>query len=143
MAASAKLKKHEVAFDRLATTHDKSECDFATSAEIERLFAALDNVTPSSHPLTAGLLAASRTKLARKVMEEAGELAVEVLKKQQSALVSESADLLYQLVVLWYACGITPDEIWEEMRRRADRYGIAEKVRPAASLNEPADLSGA
>ncbi len=32
------------------------------------------------------------------------------------------------LVVLWHECGISPDEVWAEMRRRADKLGIAEKL---------------
>jgi len=32
------------------------------------------------------------------------------------------------LVVLWHEFGIPPDEVWAEMRRRADEFGIAEKL---------------
>jgi hypothetical protein len=30
-------------------------------------------------------------------------------------------------------CGIAPDEVWAEMRRRADKLGIAEKLPKEAS----------
>ena len=43
-------------------------------------------------------------------------------------MVRESADLIYQLVVLWHECGIAPDEVWDEMHQRADTLGIAEKL---------------
>jgi phosphoribosyl-ATP pyrophosphohydrolase len=43
-------------------------------------------------------------------------------------VIRESADLVYQLVVLWRECDIDPDEVWAEMRRRADQLGIAEKL---------------
>ena len=43
-------------------------------------------------------------------------------------VISESADLIYHLVVLWHDCGVTPDEVWAEMRGRADKLGIAEKL---------------
>src|ERR1700730_18392113 len=29
---------------------------------------------------------------------------------------SESADLVYHLVALWHECGMSPDEVWAEMR---------------------------
>ena len=40
----------------------------------------------------------------------------------------ESADLLYNLVVLWVHAGVHPDDVWAEMRRREAMFGIAEKV---------------
>jgi len=30
--------------------------------------------------------------------------------------------------VLWHECGVTPEEVWETMRERADAQGIAEKA---------------
>ena len=44
------------------------------------------------------------------------------------AVVRESADLLYNLVVLWVASGVHPDEVWREMERRERLLGIAEKL---------------
>jgi hypothetical protein len=32
------------------------------------------------------------------------------------------------LIVLWHECGIAPDEVWAEMRWRADKLGLAEKL---------------
>ena len=39
----------------------------------------------------------------------------------------ESADRLYNLVVLWVATGIAPKDVWAEMHRREELFGIAEK----------------
>ena len=52
------------------------------------------------------------------------------------AVVKESADLIYNLVVLWRECGIEPNEIWAEMNRRVTDIGIAEKMpkRPKAGF---------
>ena len=44
------------------------------------------------------------------------------------AVVRESADLLYNLVVLWAHAGVRPDDVWAEMRRRELLFGIAEKL---------------
>ena len=50
------------------------------------------------------------------------------VKHDKNGIVRESADLLYHLAVLWRRAGIASDEIWAEMRRRADSLGIAEKL---------------
>lgn len=96
--------------------------------EIERLYAALDAVTPENHPRTARLLASSSRKVAQKVIEEAGEVALAAVKHNGRNIVRESADLLYQVAVLWHHEGILPEAIWAEMRRRADSLGIAEEL---------------
>jgi phosphoribosyl-ATP pyrophosphohydrolase len=96
--------------------------------EIERLYAALYAVTPERHPRTARLLASSSRKVAQKVIEEAGEVALAAVKHNGRNIVRESADLLYQLAVLWHREGIPPETVWAEMRRRAETMGIAEKL---------------
>jgi phosphoribosyl-ATP pyrophosphohydrolase len=77
---------------------------------------------------TAKLLAAGRAKMAQKLGEEAIEVAIDAARNGRGAVIAESADLLYHLVVLWADMGITPAEVFEEMRRRETAYGIAEKV---------------
>jgi phosphoribosyl-ATP pyrophosphohydrolase len=114
----------------------------AWACEIARLYDALDHVNEQANPRTARLLACGRPKIAQKVMEEAGEVALEAVRHRPRAVVRESADLVYNLVVLWRACGVTPDEVWAEMRRRADRLGIAEKL-PKAAHGAPIAASGA
>ena len=37
-------------------------------------------------------------------------------------------DRLYNLVVLWVHSGVHPDDVWAEMSRREQMFGIAEKV---------------
>ena len=100
----------------------------ADAREIGRLYADLDRVNERDNPRTARLLACGLTKLAQKLMEEAAETALEAVRHRARGVVRESADLVYQLVVLWHECGVTPDEVWAEMRRRADKLGIAEKL---------------
>ena len=53
-------------------------------------------------------------------------------------VVQESADLVYQLVVLWTILGIAPAEIWAEMDRREKAFGLAEKLPKLPVENEPA-----
>ena len=100
----------------------------AGAAEIARLYDDLDRVNERDNPRTARLLACGPTKLAQKLVEEAAETALEAVRRRARGVVRESADLVYQLVVLWHECGVSPDEVWAEMRRRADKLGIAEKL---------------
>jgi phosphoribosyl-ATP pyrophosphohydrolase len=115
--------------------HNPPHCaSEANSEEIPRLYAALELVNERTHPRTAHLLASGVKKMAQKVMEEAGEVAIEAVRRRRPAVVRESADLIYNLVVLWRECGIEPNEIWAEMSQRATDIGIAEKMpkRPKA-----------
>jgi phosphoribosyl-ATP pyrophosphohydrolase len=97
-------------------------------SELDRLHRSLSEVTPENHPRTARLLASRTRKIAQKVIEEAGEVALEAVKHNGRGTVRESADLLYHLVTLWHRAGITPGDVWTEMRFRADTLGIAEKL---------------
>ncbi len=76
---------------------------------------------------TARLLAKGRAKIAQKVGEEAVETVVAAMGQGPGAVVGESADLLYHLLVLWADLGIAPDEIWAELAGRAGTSGIDEK----------------
>ncbi|MCF8476148.1 MAG: phosphoribosyl-ATP diphosphatase [Pseudolabrys sp.] len=77
---------------------------------------------------TARLLRAGRAKIAKKLGEEAVEVVIDAVHGQTEAVVRESADLMYNLVVLWVHTGIHPDDVWAEMRRRERLFGIAEKL---------------
>jgi phosphoribosyl-ATP pyrophosphohydrolase len=107
--------------------------------QISRLHAALDLVTPATNPRTARLLASGLSKMAQKVMEEAGEVAMEAVRHRNRGVIRESADLVYNLVVLWRECGVDPSEIWTEMARRATILGLAEKLPKRASACAPHD----
>jgi phosphoribosyl-ATP pyrophosphohydrolase len=77
---------------------------------------------------TARLLRSGRSKMAKKLAEEAVEVVIDAMHGGRDAVVRESADLIYHLVVLWVSTGIRPDDVWREMDRRERLLGIAEKV---------------
>src|SRR6202049_2212465 len=77
---------------------------------------------------TARLLRSGRSKMAKKLAEEAIEVVIDAMNGDRDAVVKESADLIYNLVVLWVATGIRPEDVWKEMDRRERLLGIAEKV---------------
>lgn len=107
---------------------------------LDRLWATIESRRVSgdstlSH--SARLLARGTPKVAQKLGEEAVELVIEAVAHNNAAIVSESADLLYHLMLLLVDAGIRPDEVWSELRRREGISGIVEKAsrpRPKALL---------
>jgi phosphoribosyl-ATP pyrophosphohydrolase len=83
---------------------------------------------------SARLLSRGPAKVAQKFGEEAVECLIEAVAGNRDAVVAESADVLYHLIVLWVASGIRPEEVWEELKRREGISGIAEKAARARNL---------
>jgi len=77
---------------------------------------------------TAKLLRAGRPKMAKKLAEEAIEVVIDAMNGEREPVIRESADLLYNLVVLWVSADVNPQEVWDEMSRRERLFGLAEKV---------------
>lgn len=98
----------------------------AALAEIERLFVALGR--SDLPPRTKKLYSGSMVKKAKKLVEEATEMSFEAMFGHRRGVIEESADMIYHMVILWHACGVTPDEVWKEMHRRAQDLGVAEKL---------------
>jgi len=100
------------------------------SDSLDRLFEAVlaaKQADPATSR-TARLLRAGRAKMAKKLAEEAVEVVIDAMHGSRDAVVRESADLFYNLVVLWVSSGVRPEDVWTEMRRREDLLGIAEKL---------------
>jgi phosphoribosyl-ATP pyrophosphohydrolase len=76
---------------------------------------------------TAKLFARGTAKIAQKLGEEAVEAVIEGVRGDRAALIGESADLLYHLLVLWAALGVSPNDVAGELARREGVSGIAEK----------------
>jgi|SRR5689334_1435196 len=83
---------------------------------------------------SARLLSRGPAKVAQKFGEEAVECLIEAVAGNRDAVVAESADVLYHLIVLWVASDIRPEEVWEELKRREGISGIAEKAARARHL---------
>ena len=81
---------------------------------------------------TARLFQRGPSKMAKKLAEEAIEVVIDAVNGNTEAVVRESADLLYNLTVLWAAAGVKPEDVWREMGRREDLLGIAEKLPKSA-----------
>ncbi len=88
---------------------------------------------------SARLLSRGRTKVAQKFGEEAVECLIEAVAGNTEALVGESADVLYHLIVMWVDAGVEPGMVWAELHRREGVSGIAEKA--ARSLPQLASIT--
>ena len=100
------------------------------SDSLERLYNAVvaaRDLDPGSSR-TAKLLRAGHAKMSKKLAEEAIEVVIDAMNGKAEAVVRESADLIYNLTVLWVACGVKPRDVWMEMNRREKLLGIAEKL---------------
>jgi phosphoribosyl-ATP pyrophosphohydrolase len=100
------------------------------SAPIARLYEALSaqDRSKAHNARTQKLLSSGLAKMSQKLVEEAAEVAIDAVRQRGDGVVKESADLLYHLVVLWYALGIDPAAVWSEMDRREQLFGLAEKL---------------
>ena len=116
--------------------------DTLVVAPIARLYEALGAQTQNKVPnaRTQKLLASGLAKMSQKLIEEAAEVALDAVRQRSAGVVNESADLLYHLVVLWYALGIDPADVWSEMSRREQLFGIAEKLPKSRQPLAKADI---
>ena len=68
---------------------------------------------------TASLFEKGLAKIAQKVGEEAVETVIDGVSGPRERVISESADLLYHLLVLWAARDVKPEEVWDGLAKRA------------------------
>lgn len=100
------------------------------SDSLERLYLAVlaaRDLDPATSR-TARLFQRGPSKMAKKLAEEAIEVVIDAVNGDSEAVIRESADLLYNLTVLWASAGVRPEDVWREMTRREDMLGIAEKL---------------
>jgi phosphoribosyl-ATP pyrophosphohydrolase len=77
---------------------------------------------------TKSLLDAGVQRAAKKFGEEAVEAVIAAMEKDKTALMKESADVLYHLLVLMRAGGVSLEEVEDELQRRTAQSGHAEKA---------------
>ncbi|HSZ51841.1 MAG TPA: phosphoribosyl-ATP diphosphatase [Caulobacteraceae bacterium] len=96
---------------------------------VERLAAVIES-RRGADPATSwsARLLADRRLAAKKMAEEAVETALAAATEDTAAFVAESADLLYHLLALLAASGVTLDDVAAELERREGRSGVEEKA---------------
>lgn len=76
---------------------------------------------------TAKLISKGDNTILKKVVEEAGEFSFAYKDNDESEMIYEAADLTYHMLVALAVKNISPDRIKQELARRFDMSGIAEK----------------
>ncbi len=102
----------------------------APAAVLERLARTIEarRAATAQASYTRALLDAGMPKILAKIAEEQGELAAELGGGTEPAIVHETADLLYHVLVGLAARGVPLSAIWAELERRFGQSGLAEKA---------------
>ena len=102
---------------------------------LDRLWTVVTNRRDADPTVShsARLLSRGPAKVAQKFGEEAVECLLEAVRGDRDAVIAESADVLYHLIVLWVSSGVAPGEVWAELMRREGVSGISEKASRAQS----------
>src|SRR5262245_59221553 len=82
---------------------------------------------------TRRLLDEAPIKPAKKLGEEAVEVAIAALAQDKKALIGETADLLYHLLVVLESRGVALDDVLDELERRMALTAVGEKRQKTAS----------
>jgi phosphoribosyl-ATP pyrophosphohydrolase len=98
-----------------------------TLADLEAMVAKRAAASPETS-YTASLLAKGPAHCAKKFGEEAVETIIAATEGEPKALVAESADALFHLLVVWKSRGIALDTVMAELERRTSQSGHAEKA---------------
>ena len=88
--------------------------------ELERIIKDRSESNDSEKSYTRELLASGSDRIAKKVIEESGELAVAYLNNDENKteIIWESADLLYHMMVLLRSADVTMSDISRELKKR-------------------------
>lgn len=123
-------KRKPIKAKAIARTVARVRPDQVSALVLDRLFQTVlsrRNADPAlSH--SARLLARGRAKVAQKFGEEAVEAVIEGVTGDRNALVAESADVLYHLLLMWAACDVRSTDVWAELERREGVSGLIEKA---------------
>jgi phosphoribosyl-ATP pyrophosphohydrolase len=98
-----------------------------TLADLERVIAERSSASPEDS-WTAKLLSKGPSRVAKKLGEEAVETVIAAVENDKAALIGESADLLYHLLVVLRSRGVLVQDVLDELQRRGAQSGLAEKA---------------
>jgi len=104
-----------------------------TLADLAEIIASRAASADSSSSYTAKLLADGIERAARKFGEEAIEAVVAALREDDRALTAEAADVLFHLLVVLKARGISLDAVMTELEARTRQSGLEEKAKRGAT----------
>jgi phosphoribosyl-ATP pyrophosphohydrolase len=77
---------------------------------------------------TRKLLDRGVAQCAKKLGEEAVEMAIAAIAEDREHLIAEAADVIYHMLVVLQSRGVTLDEVEAELERRSTQSGLDEKA---------------
>jgi len=95
--------------------------------DLERIVDARSKASPDES-WTAKLVASGQSRAAKKLGEEAVETVIAAIRNDRQELTSESADLLYHLMVVLKIADIPLQDVMNELDRRTVQSGLTEKA---------------
>jgi phosphoribosyl-ATP pyrophosphohydrolase len=99
-----------------------------TLEDLAKTIAARARAGDPASSYTAKLLAEGVEKCARKFGEEAAEATIAAISQSNAALTAEAGDVLYHLLVMLQARGISLSAVMAELEQRTGQSGLAEKA---------------
>ncbi|TCM54826.1 phosphoribosyl-ATP pyrophosphatase [Rhizobium sp. PP-F2F-G48] len=96
-------------------------------SDLEAIVAERAKASPETS-WTAKLVEKGQARAAKKLGEEAVETVIAAVSGDRKELVSESADLLYHLMVVLKIADVPLQEVLEELEGRTVRSGLEEKA---------------
>ena len=99
-----------------------------TLADLAAIIAQRASAADPTSSYTAKLIADGVEKCARKFGEEAVEATIAAIAEDDAALTAEAGDVLYHLLVMLQARGISLDAVMAELEKRTRQSGLAEKA---------------
>jgi phosphoribosyl-ATP pyrophosphohydrolase len=99
-----------------------------TLADLAAIIASRAAAADTTSSYTARLLADGVEKCARKFGEEAVEATIAAISQSEAELTAEAGDVLYHLLVMLQARGISLDAVMAELEKRTQQSGLDEKA---------------
>ncbi|WEZ81885.1 phosphoribosyl-ATP diphosphatase [Rhizobium sp. 32-5/1] len=103
-----------------------------TLSDLEEIVAERAKASPDES-WTAKLVAQGQARAAKKLGEEAVETVIAAIGNDRAELVTESADLLYHLMVVLKIAGIPLHDVMSELAKRTAQSGLQEKANRKSS----------
>lgn len=102
-----------------------------TIQRLEAIIAARRSASPDSS-YVARLTSKGRARMAQKIGEEGVETVIAAMRDDGKGVVSETADLIFHLLVLFADMGLSWDQVMQVLDAREGLSGLDEKAsRPA------------
>ncbi len=111
--------------------------DGFTGGILDKLYQTIQDrkAHPSAESYTSKLLTGGVDKVLKKVVEEAGEVALAAKGGQKNEIVYETADLLFHTLVALGFHDIKPEEVYKELANRFGTSGLKAKVQTQTKIS--------